>query len=168
MMLDNSFQPCILEPTRMVNGHKPSIVDNIFSNSVEKCISGYLFDKISDHLPSFVIFENCKTKPKPKHIKRRSMKQLDPLKYQGDLNLILQTLQADSNLDDAETSFNFFHKKYLAVINKHAPIQILTRKQQELELKPWITNGILNSTRVKAKLFKLFKKTKINRVLCTI
>ena len=29
----------------------------------------------------------------------------------------------------------------------------------ELELKPWITNGILISTRVKSKLFKLFKKT---------
>lgn len=35
MMLNNSYQPCITELTRIVNGNKPSIVDNIFSNSVE-------------------------------------------------------------------------------------------------------------------------------------
>ena len=40
MMLNNSYQPCITEPTRIMNGNKPSLVDNIFSNSVEKCISG--------------------------------------------------------------------------------------------------------------------------------
>ena len=55
MMLKNGYQPCITEPTRIVNGNKPSLIDNIFSNSVEKCISGNLFDKISDHLPNFVI-----------------------------------------------------------------------------------------------------------------
>ena len=41
-------------------------------------------------------------------------------------------------------------------------MEFLTRKQVELELKPWITKGILTSTRVKAKLFKLFKKTQNN------
>ena len=92
MMLDNSYQPCITEPTRIVNGNRPSLVDNIFSNSVEKCISGNLFEKISDHLPSFVIFENVKNKPKPKLTKRRNMKLMDPLKFQGDLNLVATKL----------------------------------------------------------------------------
>ena len=36
----------------------------------------------------------------------------------------------------------------------------MTRKKFELECEPWITKGILTSTRVKAKLFKLFKKSK--------
>ena len=36
MMIENSFQPCILEPTRIVQGNKPSLVDNIFSNSKER------------------------------------------------------------------------------------------------------------------------------------
>ena len=70
MMLNNSYQPCISEPTRIIHGNKPSLVDNIFSNSIDKCISGNILDKISDHLPSFVIFENTKSKPKPKPIKR--------------------------------------------------------------------------------------------------
>ena len=40
MMLENSLQPCIIEPTRIVPSSKPSLVDNIFSNSVEAVISG--------------------------------------------------------------------------------------------------------------------------------
>ena len=159
MMIDNGFQPCITEPTRIVNGNKPSLVDNIFSNSIETCFSGNLFEKISDHLPSFVIIQTIKNKPKPKSTKRRNMKNFDPGNFQGDLLLILRELQKFNKSDDAEQAFLYFHKKYQAIVNKHAPFQILTRKQQELERKPWITKGILTSTRIKAKLFKLFKRT---------
>ena len=38
MLIENSYQPCILEPTRIVQGNKPSLVDNIFSNSIEPVI----------------------------------------------------------------------------------------------------------------------------------
>ena len=31
-MLTNNLQPCILEPTRITNNCKPSLVDNIFIN----------------------------------------------------------------------------------------------------------------------------------------
>ena len=158
LMLDNSYQPCITEPTRIINGNKPSLVDNIFSNCVETCSSGNLFEKISDHLPNFVIIDSIKNKPKPKCVKRRNMKNFDTLKFQADLNNSL--LQQIPTIDDAELAFNFFQKRYQAILNKHAPIQILTRKQLELELKPWITKGILTSTRVKSKLYRLFKKTK--------
>ena len=159
MMLNNGYQPCITEPTRIINGNKPSLIDNIFSNSVEACISGNIFDKITDHLPSFVIVENVKNKPKRSTIKRRNMKNSDELKYQADLLLLLRELLGNSDLQNAETAYDFFHKKYCGIINKHYPIEILTRKQQELECKPWITKGILTSTRVKAKLFRIFKKT---------
>ena len=157
MMLDNSFQPCITEPTRIVNGNQPSLVDNIFSNSLETCFSGNLFEKISDHLPNFVMIKTVKIKPKSKSIKRRNMKNFDSGNFQADLLLVLRELY---NPSDIENSFQYFHKKFLAIVNKHAPFQILTHKQFELECKPWITKGILTSTRIKAKLFKLFKRTK--------
>ena len=102
MMLKNGYQPCITEPTRIVNGNKPSLLDNIFSNSIEKCISGNLFDKISDHLPNFVIFENTKEKAKPKKIRRRNMKYSNELNYQADLLLVLRELQDNVGLRNAE------------------------------------------------------------------
>ena len=159
MMINNSYQPCITEPTRIVNRNRPSLVDNIFSNTVEECISGNLLDKISDHLPSFIVIENVKNKPKPKSMKRRNMKNFDELKYQADLNLVLQELQVNFVNEDAEKAYTFFHKKHSCILNKHSPIEFLTQKQIELELKPWITKGILTSVRVKAKLFKTFKNT---------
>ena len=68
-MLENSFQPCILEPSRIVQGNKPSLVDNIFTNSIEPVTSGNLYQKISDHLPNFVILNNTKTQKKKEFVK---------------------------------------------------------------------------------------------------
>ena len=66
MTFENNVQPCILGPTRIIDGNNPSLIDNIFSNSIENIISGNLFDKIPDHMPNFVIIENVKTKTKKK------------------------------------------------------------------------------------------------------
>ena len=74
--------------------------------------------------------------------------------FQADLLLVLREQIKNIKLynpTNTETAFHFFHKKFQAIINKHAPLQILTHKQFELECKPWITNGILTSTRIKAK-----------------
>ena len=49
------LQPCILEPTRIVNHQNPALIDNIFINIVEKNVkSGNLTSSISDHLPNYV------------------------------------------------------------------------------------------------------------------
>ena len=91
MMLNNSYQPCITEPTRIINGNKPSLVDNIFSNSVEKCYSGNLLEKISDHLPNFVIYENVYNKRKPNNVKvaREETELLCSRLYDLDINCFI-------------------------------------------------------------------------------
>ena len=161
MMLDNNFQPCIIAPTRIVSGNKPSLVDNIFINTVEKCISGNLFEKISDHMPNFVIFENAKDKPKRKITLKRDTKNFDAIKFQEDLrNKILTDI---TNYENINESYDFFHKNYQTILNKHAPVKSLTKKQQELERKPWVTKGILTSTKIKSQLYKKFKKSKLNK-----
>ena len=84
------------------------------------------------------------------------MKNFKPENFQA----VLSLLSKEPYHQNADTAFKFFHKKFQAIVNKHAPFQMLTRKEFELECKPWITKGILISTRVKAKLFKIFKRTK--------
>ena len=76
-------------------------------------------------------------------LNEENMKNSDELKYQSDLLLLLRELQGNSELNDAEIAYNFFHEKHCGIVNKHFPMETLTRKQQELELKPWITKGIL-------------------------
>ena len=88
------------------------------------------------------------------------MKKSNEMNFQADLLLVLRELQGNPDFQDAEISYNFFNEKHCAIIDKHYPWETLTRKQHDLELKPWITKGILKSTRVKAKLYRIFKKTK--------
>ena len=71
LMYSHFLQPCILEPTRIVNNNRPSLLDNIFTNTHNKILnSGNLLDKISDHMPNFLIIENI-LEPK-KHQKNQN------------------------------------------------------------------------------------------------
>ena len=59
-MLSNFCQPHIIQPTRFVDNAKPSLLDNIFLNSIEyhyETQSGDITSKISDHMPNFIILE---------------------------------------------------------------------------------------------------------------
>jgi len=160
-MLENNFQPCILEPSRIIHGNKPSLVDNIFSNSVEEIVCGNLYQKISDHMPNFIILQNSHEPKSKTFTKRRSTKNFDVLRFRAEINSILAQLPLFPGFNSA---YEFFHKRFLDVLNQHAPFKILTKKEAELERKPWITKGILTSTRIKNKLFKQYKKHKTNEL----
>ena len=55
-MFQQNFQPCIIEPTRITNTNKPSLVDNIFINTFDDPVSDNILEHISyDHLPNFLI-----------------------------------------------------------------------------------------------------------------
>ena len=77
---------------------------------------------------------------------------------------LIQELNTDPELNDVETTYIFFYNKHWATNGKHFPLETLSRKQQEHELKLSITKGIFPSTRVKAKLFKTTKKTEITHL----
>ena len=40
-------------------------------------------------------------------------------------------------------------------IDKHAPLERMSRKQQKLAEKPWITKGILTSKRKRNSMFRI-------------
>ena len=41
--------------------------------------------------------------------------------------------------DNANNLANAFISMYQTIVNKHAPIKFLNKKQQKLRMKPWIT-----------------------------
>ena len=60
-MYSHFFQPCITEHTKIAGRNKPSLIDNIFINTCTKSLNaGNSIDKISDHLPNFLIIQNLK------------------------------------------------------------------------------------------------------------
>ena len=64
MLSSHSFQPLILQPTR-VTSRSQTLIDNIFSNNTRyQSKSGNITTSISDHFAQFSVLENYNTKYK--------------------------------------------------------------------------------------------------------
>ena len=79
-MYSNFLQPCIVEPTRIVANNRPSLIDNIFIDT-KKIDSGNITDKVSDHMPHFVLVKDIIETEKYQKIKIRDMKNVNRKKY---------------------------------------------------------------------------------------
>ena len=90
-MLSNFLQPRILFPSRIVDNAKCSLVDNIFTNIIENdTISGNIIDKITDHMPNFLLLQNNKKdKLKNSKIQIRNFSNFDSF-----VNLRMQKLMS--------------------------------------------------------------------------
>ena len=112
------LQPCITEPTRIIQGNRPSLVDNIFTNIFNKELySGNILDKITDHLPNFLIIKNIKNYYKIKNIKLRDMINFNHDKYLSDLQELdnINWLQ----FEDINEALNAYQNKFLEIIIMH-------------------------------------------------
>ena len=86
LMYENLCQPCITKPTRIVKNQKPTLIDNIFVNTIESPICGNLIEKISDHLPNFIIIENQDIKKEAAmNLYQRDTSNYNPIKFQNEL-----------------------------------------------------------------------------------
>ena len=159
-LLEFGFQPCITEPTRITNTNKPSLVDNIFTNTFDDPYAGNILEQISyDHLPNFVILNHV-NKKKERDQMKRDKKNFNADKFNADLmdNDFLLKLLNGSNTDD---SSNIFLTKFRSVLDKHAPMRKLSKREVKLKHNPWLTTGLLKSIQKKRTLFLKLKKLKI-------
>ena len=162
LMLANFLKPLIIQPTRINDTSTPSLIDNIFINSLQlNAVSGNLIDKVSDHLPNFVIYD-AKGKNNTKDISMsRDYRNFVNKNYIDDINKIdFNSSLVNSN--DLDTKYNLFQSQLLTINNKHAPLRQRTKRQRKQQLKSWISNGILKSISTKNSLYKKFIKTKDN------
>ena len=154
------LQPCILEPTRIVDGNKPSLVDNIFTNAISKnIISGNLLNKLSDHMPNFIFVLKISTPQHKEDRKFRDTKNLDETKYKADLSKI-NILASVANSVDINEVFNDYHNQLMNVVEHHAPYKFRSRKEMKWKQKPWITKGIQNSIKQKNIYYGKYVRTK--------
>ena len=123
------MQPCITKPTRKVKYNRPSLVDNIFVNIYDKEIhSGNIIDKITDHLPNFVIIKNMRNKLQKQKFKIRNMKTFDKAKYHNDIKE-LDNLNLYHYKDEGKM-YDVFQNKLIGVIDKNAPYITLSKNSQ--------------------------------------
>ena len=154
------FTPQILGPTRITENEQASLIDNFFTDFNEmQCTSGNFLEKISDHLPNFLIIENLNY-----HIKKKGKPYKRDYTNFDEENLIndikKQKLTENiSKINDLNEKYNTFHDKVMEAVNKNIPLKELSNKEIKRNKKPWITKGITTSIRKRTSYLNKFRKT---------
>ncbi len=158
LMLSNHCQPMITQPTRFSNESRPSLVDNIFINSIEKdTYSGNTIPKISDHLPNFTFIKSRNQNPiKTTNIMVRDFKNFEKDNFMLDL----QTMKSFDDSKDVNHNYDTFQDHFIKCLDKYAPLKKLSKRKEKMKKKPWINKEILKSIRMRDKFYKKFIKTK--------
>jgi len=98
-------------------------------------------------------------KPNKKYEKYliQDMKNVDELKFLNDASKLVLSINSSLNDNeyDPEVVINKFLKECSDIVNSHAPLRTLTRKESKLKTKPWITKSILKSIHKKNGKAKL-------------
>ena len=95
--------------------------------------SGNITSKISDHMPVFIILEKLELRT-TKAIKRRGLTKFDPQKFIVDIKRLhlSNTLKQHNN---ANQSYDVFHDLFVKIINNHAPVKTLSKKEIKMQKK---------------------------------
>ena len=71
--------------------------------------------------------------------------------------MIISLIHSNNN---SNTLFQNFYNHITLCIDKHVPLRKLTRKEIKSVSKPWITPGIIESSKIKNNLYKKYLSTK--------
>ncbi|XP_065645633.1 uncharacterized protein LOC136076098 [Hydra vulgaris] len=163
VIFKNSYIPVINKPTRITNKSETSI-DQIITNDFIniKIKTGIFKTDISDHFPIFIVVQkynksDCQKnkKIKTKIINDSSVNHFHDLLSSVKWDDLLLNLNADK-------AYDIFISEYYKYYNKAFPEITKLVKSKTLS-NPWITKGILKSSKIKQRLYNKFLKKKTLR-----
>ena len=144
----------ILLPTR-VTDHSATIVDNIFTNNLDKSLlSGNIKTDFSDHYSQFISVQNQTFDLKSIIVYKRDYSNFSEKSFRDDVSI--QNFCND--LKDVDEQFQDFYFKLEGCVNRHAPLKKLTPKEIKLNQKPWIHKELNKMITIKNKLFNRKKR----------
>ena len=151
-------KPLITTP-RFSSTVSPSLLDHIYCKlrNTTQTAGIAIFD-VSDHLPIFFLFSTSINRKSEKQI-IRCMKNFNLENFLVDLEeaLFPWNFNSGSTVHDA---FDEFIHIFQTIINEHAPLRKLSRREKQLQTKPWITRGLLTSIKNKNRMFRKCYKCK--------
>ena len=154
MALEHYLYPTITKPTRFSKSTS-TLIDNIFvSNLNEDYNAGLFISDFSDHLPIFYISSTKLNSRKNHEIiysTHRVISNTAINHFQSKLSEVQWTIDTASN--DPNVSYNHFLSKFDALYNESFPSKSTKMKVYKNLSKPWITSGLLKSTKEKDKLY---------------
>ena len=80
-------------------------------------------------------------------------------KFLIDMDASLSEIRSSSSNTSSNDDVTKLTNIFKTIIDKHAPLRPMSRKEKRLGDKPWIAKGILTSIKTKYILFKIFFKS---------
>jgi exonuclease III len=159
-MSSYNLLPTITRPTRITT-HSATLIDNIFTNAWSNIIeSKIVVSDISDHLPVLTSF-NLETPC----FKNTSFEESRVINEEGRTNFSNYLSEADwapifeaCSLKDANKAYDLFMKEYKRNYDKAFPRKTTINKGKPILKQPWMTPGLLKSSKKKAKLHLKYVK----------
>ena len=148
IILSNCALPIFTIPTR-VTSSSSTIIDHIITNDLKHNLTPFVIQEdTTDHFPIGCFVQNLSPK-KQKKIKTISYYR-DKSKFKSEdfcddvqskfFAYIIN--MPDLDCDNVNGSFNGFENLLRSIIDDHAPLKRLSRRQRKLQSKPWLTKGI--------------------------
>ena len=156
-LFSHAFLPSITKPTRVTNT-SATLIDNIFGNDFTNDVntfSGILYTDISDHFPIFHIDHSYCLKSTENVLKRRMYSHENINNFSTSLG----NKKWDHVLlsDNAQYAYTLFHTELRDMYDECFPIKIY--KPGYKTRKPWLSEGLKKSIKVKNRLYRKQKKS---------
>ena len=117
---------------------------------------------ISDHPAQFLIYpkQNAKKCLNEKIKYNRNYKKINTDKFEQDLEHVNWVEALKVNEKNVDNSLENILQIFSSLLEKHAPLKQIIKKEIKTKSKPWIKTGILTSIRNKNKIYNKFCKAK--------
>ena len=132
-----------------------SLIDNIFFNNPDQVlISGNIITDIYDHFSQFCIMTSGREKVANQTTKKRDFSDFSSVRFNNDLSIVDWDNIIVSKANSVDDQFSSFYKQLNKVVQKHAPLKVVSKRKIKQLAKPWITKGIRTSIKIKNRLYK--------------
>ena len=152
------FKNSVMVPTRITE-KSSTLIDHFYYNTLQNEIfTSIVLSDISDHFPILISIKKSKSLIKEHSIYKRNYSKLNHDEFKLDLNLMIEQLNTETEICNDNININekfeMLNHGLTELINHHAPLQKLSRREAKLSQKPWLTSGILKSIQIKNKLYR--------------
>ena len=157
LLLSQHYLPYIIHPTQVSN-NSSTIIDNIFSNICNlETKSGNILSQIADHFPQFMIVRKAGLTNKTLSYYQHDYSKFNQERFLDDFkNLSFEYL--NDNQSDINAKFKRFLANLDEIVEKHAPLKKLTKRDIKLRNKPWINSRIQKMMCLRDKTLKKLRK----------
>ena len=147
ILSSSSFQPLILQPTRVTSSIS-TLIDNIFIDQLGiKSTGGNIVTSISDHFPQFALVDLKISKHDLEEKYHRDFKNFNDREFEEEMITIPWQNLLNEKTSDEGVKFLFAETN--KIFDCMASMKKTKRKKRKNPNKPWITKGILKSIRSK-------------------